>query len=168
MLISDWPKSFFELFGQILWKNPINFLINPILKKTSISVLGFIIPISLTRPRGLWPGLQLQQHSLCSLPGFLFPNCLFPFCGQSNLLFLFLCCCYSSFKKCSSRDSMYNWQLLILNSAAQIPLLQRLLPLWFSTLLYHSKNFLDITYAINYHCIYLLFMYLKFYFASIM
>ena len=61
MLILDWPKSFFELFSKILWKNPTNFLINPMLKKKSLSVLCFITPISLTMPCGLWPCLQLQN-----------------------------------------------------------------------------------------------------------
>lgn len=111
-------KKFLQTFRLDLIEESNKLFHQPNILKKSISVLCFITPISLTMPCGLWPCLQLQQHSIHSLPGFLFSNSPVPFCGQSNLLFLFLCSCYSSFKKCSSHDSMYNWQLLILKSAA--------------------------------------------------
>ena len=64
-------------------------MINPILRKTSISVLGFIIPISFTRTHGLWPGLQLQQHSLPSFLASYFLTAYFLFVDNPTSYFCF-------------------------------------------------------------------------------
>ena len=91
-----------------------------------MGILYFIIP-NITY-QATWAqalAYNSQHHFTHSLPNFLFSNYkdLLSLLW-TPLIFLFLCSCGSPFKICSSHNSLFNWQLLLV-SGVQIPLLFR-------------------------------------------